>query len=66
MVTFDLFFWPFFFEKSHSPCRKKKENKLKTKKEKKNKKEKLGPTFDTKEGIFGPIFDSTAYVYNII
>ena len=56
-------FFPFcfllFFEKSHSPCRKKKifENP--------NTKNKILDGFSTqKRAIFGRIFNSTAYIYN--
>ena len=53
-----LFFFR-FFEKSHSPCRKK--NILK--KNKKEKRRKLKPRFDSKKAIFGPSFDSNIYIY---
>ena len=46
------------FDKSHSPCRKKK-----TKQKKRGKKGKLGPMFDSKKSIFGPMFDSKKAIF---
>ena len=48
-----------FSLKSHSPCRKKN---IFEKKQKKEKTEKIGPKNDSKKAIFGPSFDSTAYM----
>ena len=48
-----------FSLKSHSPCRK---NKI-FEKQKKKKRENLDQVLTQKRAIFGPSFDSTAYIY---
>ena len=53
-----FFFWLVFFKISFSL--QKEEDFWKTKKRKKLRKN--GPSFDSKKAIFGPSFDSTAYV----
>ena len=59
---FFSFFSFIFFEKSHSPCRKKKI--FEKQKQKKKKKTNNMDGFSTqKRAIFGRIFNSTAYIY---
>ena len=58
-VVFVVFFFARFSLKSHSPCRKKKI--LKNKKRKKR--DNLDQVLTQKKAIFGPSFDSTAYIY---
>ena len=52
-----------FFEKSHSPCRKKNINRKSKNGERRRK---LGPIFDLYKANLGPIFDSTAYIYILV